>query len=636
MLGQTATRAILVVAMVTVFAAAVTLRGRTVPVRSSGIDLHEMTSVHGEPSTVAPEESRVRALRAELSQYCSPTHICLSGDERWAYVISQTGNRVVIVDLDAQEEVGEIPVGDFPAHAVLSADGRTLYVACRHANAVDVADVEQRKVTHSIKVGFEPTGINLSRDGTFLLVANTLSGTVSSHDVITGEVRYEVPVGREPRYLFETPDGSRLVVGNAQSRDAVILDAQSGEILETRSLGRTAQLREGLCTADGRWCIFATTVGHDEQITIQMERGWINSNGLCLLDLEREGRYVVTLLDRLLSGATNPWSLAISSDERRLYVTLAGIHQVALVDLPALLQLAAKTPPEQVQRLSQDVEILERLNIARRVDCGGIGPRGLALAERRNALLVANYFSDTLSILDADTGALKTTIPLGSQPEMTPWRRGQMYFCDGRICFQNWYSCASCHQEDATVDSLNWDLINDGMGNPKNAKSMHDGIMTPPAMWSGVREDQYVGVMAGQRFLGFLPDMEIQADLMEFIGNPLRAPNPYRKLDPAAIARGKLVFYRARCNACHPSPVFSDRRRHDIGLTGYTSGVDFRSRFDTPALLECYRTGPYLHDGRAATLLEIFTDHNPHNTHGLTKGLSLNQLHDLVAYLRSL
>ena len=38
-------------------------------------------------------------------------------------------------------------------------------------------------------------------------------------------------------------------------------------------------------------------------------------------------------------------------------------------------------------------------------------------------------------------------IPLGPEKEMPLWREGEMRFNDGRICFENWYSCASCHQE---------------------------------------------------------------------------------------------------------------------------------------------------------------------------------------------
>ena len=587
------------------------------------------TAIDAGETTVDPDE-------IEEPVYYSPAHICLSPDGRRAYVANQTANTISVLDVAARKVIDEIPVGRRPTHVAISPDGRTLFVTCLYAYTVDIVDVDQRQVVRSLRTGFEPMGLALSADGRRLSVANAVANTVSIFDLDAGARQYELPVGRFPRYLAETADGRRLIVGNAQSRDVSIIDPNSGRVIETRSLGRSTQMRHVVCTHDGRWAILTTLVGHDEMITMQMERGWINSNGLTVIDLQETGRYVTVLLDRLLSGATNPWALALAADDQRLYVSLAGMHQVAIVDLPALLKLVGQTTPNQVQRLSQDVEILERLGIARRVDAGGLGPRGLALCERTGELLVANYFSDTVSVLDAETGAVKSVIQLGPEQEMTAWRRGQMLFNDGRICYQNWYSCASCHQEDATVDALSWDLINDGTGNPKNVKSMHDGIVTPPAMWSGIRPTQNVGVMAGQRFLGFLPDDEVQAALMQYIGRPRRAPNPYRRVAPEASARGKRIFYRARCDSCHIPPLFTDQKKHDIGLTGYTSEVDFRSRFDTPSLLECYRTSPYLHDGRAATLQAIFADHNPGNAHGRTAGLSVTELDDLAAYLRSL
>jgi YVTN family beta-propeller protein len=566
----------------------------------------------------------------------APIHICLSPDGQRAYVVNREADSVSVLDVAGRWVLHEIPVGWSPAHAVLSPDGRRLYVSCTYDYTVQVLDLEKQQVVQTFPTGYEPIGLALSADGQRLSVANSLANTVSIYAAESGERRFEVPVGRLPRYLAETPDGTRLIVANAHSRDVSIVDPRHGNVIETRPLGRAAQMRQVLCSRDGCWALVATLVGHDEMVTVQMERGWINSNGFSVLDLSQPSHFVTLLLDQVLSGATNPWGLALSPDERRLYVALSGIHQVAIIDLPKAIQLVGETTPPEVPRLSQDVEILARRQIARRVEAGGLGPRSVAVCGPRGELLVANYFSDTVSVLDAESGAVRAVIRLGPDQERTLWREGEMCFNDGRICYQNWTSCASCHQEDATMDSLNWDLINDGTGNPKNAKSMHNGLYEPPAMWSGVRGDQHVGVLAGQRFLGFLPDDEIQRALMEYIGKPRRAPNPYRRADPDKIARGRETFYRARCDVCHIPPLYSDKKRHDLGLAGYTSDVDFRSRFDTPSLLECYRTGPYLHDGRAQTLHEIFAHHNPENLHGLTRGLTAAELDDLVAFLRSL
>lgn len=573
---------------------------------------------------------------ADEPRYLSPIQVCVNEAGTRAWVVNQTGNSVSIVDLAAREVLGEIAVGERPSHAVLSPDESTLYVSCTYDYTIDVVNLARGEVVQRLATGYEPWGLALTPDGSRLAVAASLANSVEIFDAVGGERLFVIPVGRLPRYLAATPDGKRLIVPHAHSRDASIIDIEQGCVIETRSIDRGAQTRQILCTPDGRHAIFAGLVGHDEMITVQMERGWINSNGFTVLDLERHGHFVTLLLDRVLTGATNPWGMALAPDRGKLYVTLAGMHQVAIVDLEAMLALVERTTPEEVSRLSQDVEILEREGIARRVECGGFGPRSAAYVASAGELLVTNYFSDTVTALDADTGEVRATIPLGPEPENSLWREGELRFNDGRICFQNWFSCASCHQANGTMDSLNWDLINDGMGNPKNAKSMHNGIFEPPAMWSGVRADQNVGTMAGQRFLGFLPDDDIQAALIEFIAKPRRAPNPFADDDPEARERGRRLFYRARCDICHAPPTFTDREKHDIGLRGFTSGVDFRVRFDTPSLLECYRTGPYLHDGRAETLRELFTDHNAENAHGLTEGLSASELDDLVIYLRSL
>ena len=46
------------------------------------------------------------------------------------------------------------------------------------------------------------------------------------------------------------------------------------------------------------------------------------------------------------------------------------------------------------------------------------------------------------------------------------------------------------------VDGLNWDLLNDGIGNPKSTKTLLYSHATPPAMISGIRADAETAVRA--------------------------------------------------------------------------------------------------------------------------------------------
>ncbi len=70
---------------------------------------------------------------------------------------------------------------------------------------------------------------------------------------------------------------------------------------------------------------------------------------------------------------------------------------------------------------------------------------------------------------------------------------------------------------------------------------------------------------------------------------------------------------------------------HDVGSRGK---YDRRDTFDTPTLIECWRTAPYMHDGRYAALKDLIVE-GKHGLGGVGK-LSEQQTQDLVEYVLSL
>jgi cytochrome c peroxidase len=218
---------------------------------------------------------------------------------------------------------------------------------------------------------------------------------------------------------------------------------------------------------------------------------------------------------------------------------------------------------------------------------------------------------------------------------MTALRRGEFLFADATMCFQQWQSCVSCHP-DARVDALNWDLLNDGMGNPKQTKNMFLAHKTPPAMLSGIRESAEKAVRAGMRYIQFTVRPEEDAlAIDEYLSSLRPLPSPHlvngRMSDGAR--RGRKVFEKAGCNACHPAPLFTNLEHYDVGTS---AGLDAGKAYDTPTLLESWRTAPYLCDGRAATMREVLTAHNAQDSHGATKALTEQEIADLEAYVLSL
>jgi len=88
-----------------------------------------------------------------------------------------------------------------------------------------------------------------------------------------------------------------------------------------------------------------------------------------------------------------------------------------------------------------------------------------------------------------------------------------------------------------------------------------------------------------------------------------------------------------RCVTCHFPPLFTNRTRQNIGTN---MKYDRESEFDVPHLNNIYDSAPYLHNGIAPTLEEIWTTFNPYDQHGVTNDMTKDQLNDLIEYLKTL
>jgi cytochrome c peroxidase len=228
-------------------------------------------------------------------------------------------------------------------------------------------------------------------------------------------------------------------------------------------------------------------------------------------------------------------------------------------------------------------------------------------------------------------------VPLGPKPELTPVRKGEMHFHDAWLCFQHWQSCASCHP-DARVDGLNWDLMNDGLGNPKNTRSMLYSHLTQPLMAAGVRPDVRAAVEAGFVHIQFAvrPKEDIDA-VVQYIEALRPVPSPFLVNGDLSekARRGRELFFsdRLRCHLCHPEGLYTDSRLHNVGSRGQ---YDDRDEFTSPTLVECWRTAPYMHDGHYTDLYQLFREGRHGATHGAVGELSDEELEALVEFLLSL
>jgi cytochrome c peroxidase len=237
--------------------------------------------------------------------------------------------------------------------------------------------------------------------------------------------------------------------------------------------------------------------------------------------------------------------------------------------------------------------------------------------------------------ISPENQAEATSIALGPKKPQTVNRIGEILFNDASICFQHWQSCTTCHPGSGRSDALNWDLLNDGMGNPKNTKSLLVSHKTPPAMITGIRDSAETAVRAGIKFILFAEQPEeIALAIDEYLKSLKPVPSPYLidgKLSQAA-ERGREIFEKAGCASCHPAPLFTDLKKYTVGTAKDT---EKNRDFDTPTLVEIWRTAPYLYDGRAVTIKEVLTKYNIDDMHGKTSSLTEEQINDLAEFVLS-
>lgn len=635
------------------------------------------------PGIVTPAADRAAAGSLSKGSYLAPTALTATSDGRTLFIAHEAANQVAIFDTGSGKITKTIKVADAPSGLALAADDKTLYVTCAAPEStICVVDTAKRSVTDRLRAGYQAQSPVLSPDGRTLYVCNRFNNDVSVIDVATLKEVQRIAVPREPFSAAVSPDGKLLLVanhihagradGDVVAASVSVIDLAAGKVAKEIMLPNgSILLHEIRVSPDGRYAVVAHNLARFHLPTTQIERGWINTSAGSIIDLAELKLLNTVLFDNIDSGAATPWAVAWSGDGRQLLVTHAGTHELSVVDFPALLEKLAKMPAAldpgkpvdytAASRTAADVpnDLSFLVGVRQRVKLPGKGPRSLAVVGHR--AWVANYFSDTLNAVELASGeiALKaqagngqthpagwatnplrvTSIPLGPAPQMTTARLGEFYFNDATICFQGWQSCASCHSHDARVDGLNWDNLNDGIGNPKNGKSLLQSFETPPAMWLGVRSNAHLAVRMGIRNSLFtVQPPEVAAAMDDYLKSlqPMPSPRLVKGKLSASAQRGKKVFQNEKlaCAECHSGAHFTDQKYHDVGSVGkFDQPTD---QFDTPSLIEVWRSGPYLHDGRATTLRDVFKMLQRDGKHGDTSQLTPRQLDDLIEYVLSL
>ncbi len=591
-------------------------------------------------------------------RYPKPIEMAMSADGGTLYVVCEGTDELAVVDARSGSVSRRIAVGRVPKGIALSPDGRRAYVVNSWSDDVSEIDLASFRVVRTLRAGFEPTSAITDRPGAFLYTANRISNDVSVIDLKSGVEIKRLLAGRGASYLALSPDGARIYsthiypnMGKFRTpsqSEITVVDTARQMVVDRYGLYNAAGIFHAAMSRDGRLGVVAELRPKNLVPLAHVEHGWVMGNAISVFGADA-GELVQLPIDELERYYTPPFGVVIAPDKSVVYISTTGSDSVTVIDVARMLKFVRSLTPAQRKTVANDLSASANY-VAARIPVG-VAPKGLALSPDGSRLYVANRNDDTISVVDTAARKVVRTIALGAPAQLSAERRGERLFFSARFGFQGHFGCANCHLE-ATFDGAQWDLEPDGFGKDiVDNRLLEDVKDTAPFKWNGGNPD--LETECGPRTEKFFFRSQSYSrdeleDLVAFIkALPLR-PNRYRlpngDLTPSQ-ERGKAIFERTRgkngqpipennqCPVCHSGAHYTNQQLADVGSGKWT---DRSPLFDVPQLNNIALTAPYLHDGSARSLEEIWTVFNPKDTHGLTNDLQKDELNDLIEYLKTL
>ena len=604
------------------------------------------------------------------SKYLSPVAMQLSLDGRWLYIACEDSDQVLAVDTHTQQVTRRIRVGRMPRGITLSPDGKTLYVSNENDDDVMEINAESFQIRRTLAVGWGPVGLTTDRSGKILYVANTLGDDISVVDLQSGRELKRLQAGHYPEYIALSRDGSRVYVASLLARvtpadeppvsELTVIDTRRQMVAARVNVPGVIQMRHitELPPSAGGYLLIPFMRPKNLNPLVQIQQGWYLTHGMAVIrpaanaaDGPKQYRVAEVLLDDIDHYYADGFGAAVTPDGRWALVAASGANVVSVIDTGKLRRLLLSPPPARQQELANRLDSASRFVTARLQV--GRNPTDVVIAQDGRFAYIANRMDDTVSVVDVQTMRVASTIDLGGPKEISRERSGQRLFFDASHCYQGQMACATCHPHEGLSDGLAWSLETPQLGRDVvENRTLFSIDGTSPFKWNGKNpnlqtQDGPRTAMYIFRSQGF-SSTEVN-DLVTYL-LALRLPrNPHLATDgqlTEAQARGREIFFRDktmdgkvippldRCYTCHsPQTHYTSRVSMDVGTA---TRDDTIQAFDIPQLEGVVTRPPYLHNGEALELEDIWTKFNPNDKHGITSELNKAQLNDLIEFLKTL
>jgi YVTN family beta-propeller protein len=156
------------------------------------------------------------------------------------YICDQTKNRILILDADQRQFLGQIdlPYRSAPKGIAVMPNGSLMYVSESGAGDIAVIEVDRNRVLMRTRVPPGPARIALTPNAHFLIVLNVPSGQVTVISTLNQKSMGSVQVGTMPSHIAISADSRLAYVSNRQSNSVSVVDIADRRVIAAISTGQ--------------------------------------------------------------------------------------------------------------------------------------------------------------------------------------------------------------------------------------------------------------------------------------------------------------------------------------------------------------------------------------------------------------
>lgn len=147
------------------------------------------------------------------------------------------GDNIHVIDPATNEVTGMIEGVEAPHGLIIAPGGKRIYVTNEAKNTLDVVDSKTLTVFKSVPLSGNPNNVAVAKDGSKVYVGiREAPGAVDVIDAQSLTKVKSIPVDGPIHNVYTTPDGSHLFAGSIQSRTISVIDLSKDEVSWTLTL----------------------------------------------------------------------------------------------------------------------------------------------------------------------------------------------------------------------------------------------------------------------------------------------------------------------------------------------------------------------------------------------------------------